>query len=153
MLTTKEISQALNVSEETVRRWIRQDELKATQEGKSYLISQDDLETFLKEKSKSNSSIVGKLGSLGLATGQIGGILGGVTYKLFNNLQNKSTEKIIKNLNNQDSSQSIQDLENLIQDLERKKKKAELEHQMLLLDIEDQITKYQRAINELKKSD
>lgn len=52
ILTTKEISQMLGVSEETVRRWIRTKELKAIQEGKSYLVDRNDLNHFVNKKQR-----------------------------------------------------------------------------------------------------
>ncbi|MGN7401917.1 helix-turn-helix domain-containing protein [Cytobacillus praedii] len=69
MLTTKEISEKLKVSEETVRRWIRKEELYATQEGKSYLVKEKDLEDFIKRMSQKTSTSIGKLFTLSAVAG------------------------------------------------------------------------------------
>jgi excisionase family DNA binding protein len=52
MLTTKKVSDILQVSEETVRRWIRNGELEAFRSGKTYKIDQASLNELIKSKSK-----------------------------------------------------------------------------------------------------
>lgn len=48
LFTSKQVAQALNVSEETVRRWIRNGDLEAESLGKSYRIGEDEIKRFLK---------------------------------------------------------------------------------------------------------
>ena len=50
--TINQVSTKLQVSEATVRRWIRQGLLHATWLGSKYRISQHDLQVFLKERRK-----------------------------------------------------------------------------------------------------
>lgn len=52
--TVKEISEMLGTSEETVRRWIREDRLKATQESRKQgnVVTEEMLDAFLKESPK-----------------------------------------------------------------------------------------------------
>src|ERR1700719_4198603 len=59
--TTKEISELLRVSEETVRRWIRGGELTASLDGKSYVVKGEDLEKFLQEKAKVSGTAISKM--------------------------------------------------------------------------------------------
>lgn len=48
--TTFEVSYRLNVSEETVRRWIRTGQLKADDSSGKYLIRDEDLQQFLRRR-------------------------------------------------------------------------------------------------------
>lgn len=50
VFTSKQVAQALNVSEETVRRWIRTGNLEAESLGKSYRISEKEIRRFLKTR-------------------------------------------------------------------------------------------------------
>lgn len=50
VFNTKQISEGLNLSEETIRRWIRSGELEAESFGKSYRISENNLKEFLVKK-------------------------------------------------------------------------------------------------------
>lgn len=50
VFTSKQVAQALNVSEETVRRWIRTEELEAESLGKSYRIADANIRRFLKTR-------------------------------------------------------------------------------------------------------
>ncbi|USK60405.1 helix-turn-helix domain-containing protein [Peribacillus asahii] len=159
MLTTKEISQILNVSEETVRRWIRNKDLKASQEGKSYLVDKDDLIEFVKEKAKEGTNTsIGKMASLlpiagAIFAGPAGLVAGGATASL---------SKIIKMINSKTESsktdksvidleeKSIAEIEDYINALKRQKKKLDLEYQMNILQIEEEILKYQKLKQELE---
>ncbi|MGO1059505.1 helix-turn-helix domain-containing protein [Planococcus sp. FY231025] len=58
MFTVSEICNLLDVSIETVRRWIRSGELKAQKNGKSYLVSRKDLREYLSEKHSPNSPLL-----------------------------------------------------------------------------------------------
>ena len=48
--TTDEVAQITRVKKETVREWIRTDKIVAVWAGRSYLISEESLKTFLGEK-------------------------------------------------------------------------------------------------------
>lgn len=150
LLTTKEISQKLDVSEETVRRWIRNEELKADYDGKSYLVSEEDLNTFIKLKAmegKSNSiskfaSVVPSLNPVaGLLAGGLPGIISSAAANTFikhlKSLDSKTLQKEIENLN-------ADEIDEQIRQLEREKKKLDLEYQMNLLKIEESIDNYKR---------
>jgi len=50
VFTSKQVAQALNVSEETVRRWIRNGELEAETLGKSYRISEENIRRLLRDR-------------------------------------------------------------------------------------------------------
>ncbi len=52
LLTVAQVAEALQVSHETVRIWIRNGELEAVDIGNEYRISKDDLNDFLKRRKK-----------------------------------------------------------------------------------------------------
>lgn len=58
MFTVSEICSLLDVSIETVRRWIRSGELKAQKNGKIYLVSRKDLREYLSDKHSPNSPLL-----------------------------------------------------------------------------------------------
>ena len=159
--TTKEISDLLNVSEETVRRWIRSGELKATLDGKSYLVEEKMLEKFLEEKAKvSGTSIAKMANNLGIAAG-VGaatvnpllgaGILGLAAF--VNKGLKKSGDPKRNQLSQNQSNEPVdlKDVEDYIASLRRKKKKVELEFQMKLLEIDDQIANYEKLKEQIEK--
>lgn len=47
--TTDEVAAITRVTKETVREWIKDGKLKAIKRGRSYLIPEADLKTFLEE--------------------------------------------------------------------------------------------------------
>lgn len=49
-LTTADVAEILKVNVETVRRWIRDNEISYIDIGKGYRISEDDLEQFIKKR-------------------------------------------------------------------------------------------------------
>lgn len=147
MLTTKEISEMLKVSEETVRRWIRTGDLKAIQEGKGYLVEKKDLMKLVQEKSTATNSSIGKMATLIPLIGGVGAIAGETIFKM---LTKKNLDALDKN---RKGDISLQDITYRIEELKLKKKKIELEHQMELLEIEEEISVYQKLQNQLKKSE
>lgn len=160
MLTTKEISQMLNVSEETVRRWIRNKDLKAQQEGKSYIVDKDDLIDFVKKKAEEGTTTsIGKMASIlpiagAILGGPAGLVAGGATAsisKVIKMINSKTQAENIDKPRNDSAKQSLEDIEEYIGSLERQKRKLELEHQMKLLEIEEEIIKYQRLKQQLEK--
>lgn len=52
LLTVAQVAEAIQVSHETVRIWIRNGELEAVDIGNEYRISKDDLNDFLKRRKK-----------------------------------------------------------------------------------------------------
>lgn len=161
--TTKEISDLLNVSEETVRRWIRSGELKAALDGKSYLVEEKVLEKFLEEKARVSGTSISKMANnLGIATG-IGataaavnpflgvGILG--IAALVNKGLKKSGDPKRNPLSQNQSNEPVdlKDIEDFIASLRRKKKKVELEFQMKLLEIDDEIANYEKLKEQIEK--
>lgn len=116
----------LNVSEETVRRWIRNGELKAKQDGKSYLIDKNELIDLVKKQSQISGTAIAKMSSLA-------GVAGIAIDKIIESI-NKKEQKKPKAL-------SLQELDYEIEKLNRQKKKLELEHQMKLLEIDEEISR------------
>jgi excisionase family DNA binding protein len=163
--TTKEISDLLNVSEETVRRWIRSGDLEASLDGKSYLVEEAVLEKFLQEKSKVSGTSVSKMvnnmaagGAIagGLAAAAVNPVLGagilGLAALVKKGISKSGDIKgktLDQNLNNH--SLELKDIEDYIQALHRKKKKAELEFQMKLLEIDDEIASYEKLKEQIEK--
>ena len=158
MLTTKEISQILSVSEETVRRWIRNKELKASLEGKSYFVDKDDLIDFVKKKAKAGTTTsIGKMATLlpiagGILGGPTGLIAGGAAAslsKIISMINAKAkTEKDPLDSNLQ--KQSIDEISEHIEALKRQRKKLDLEYQMNLLQIDEEIAKYENIKQSLE---
>lgn len=147
MLTTKEISKKLKVSEETVRRWIRKEDLHATQEGKSYLVEEDDLEEFIKKMSQNTSTSIGKLFTLSAVAGAA------IAQKPSpKDIVSKVFSKINENKHEfKKDKSSVSDIEMYIEELRHKRKKRELEHQMELLEIDRDVAKYEKILEQLKK--
>lgn len=58
MLTVNDICSILKVSEETVRRWLRSNELSGKKIGNSYKIREEDLKDYLLKKGGPNSQLV-----------------------------------------------------------------------------------------------
>lgn len=50
LMTVEEVSVMLNISEQTIRRYIRSKELNAIKFKRSYRITKDDLNRFIKER-------------------------------------------------------------------------------------------------------
>lgn len=161
MLTTKEISKILSVSEETVRRWIRTNDLKAIQEGKSYLVDSNDLTEFVQKKAKEGTTTIGKIASLlPIVGGDIaapGGIIASGTAMVANasiskiikmiNSKGKATEKEI--LQNNMKKHSLEEIEDYLDALIHQRRKIDLEYQMNLLQIDTEISKYQKIKQKL----
>lgn len=152
MLTTKEISKILNVSEETVRRWIRSQELAATQEGKSYLVDKEDLIEFIQIKAQEGGTSIGKMTNLMPLAGMLLGnpvtnlIASDVTMRLAKMIKAKDEKKKSKDNSKEVISDnvSLTEVDDLLSSLEMQKKKLNLEYQMSLLKIEEQINEYQK---------
>ncbi|MEH7503752.1 helix-turn-helix domain-containing protein [Neobacillus drentensis] len=152
--TTKEISELLNVSEETVRRWIRNGDLDAQLDGKSYLVDEETLNKFIQERAKVPGTTISKMAPLwgggAIATAALTAIiphLGEILTKagsaglLSKAAKSKANgETLLEKL--QEATIELTDIEAYIDALQRKKKKIELEYQMKLLEIEDEIAGY-----------
>ncbi|MEC1693945.1 helix-turn-helix domain-containing protein [Schinkia azotoformans] len=137
--TTKEISELLNVSEETVRRWIRNGDLDAHLDGKSYLVEEGTLKKFIQERAKVPGTTISKMAPLmGGALTAIIPHLGEILTRARAVAKSKSNgETLPEKL--QEGTIDLKDIEVYIDALQRKKKKIELEYQMKLLEIEDEI--------------
>lgn len=147
MLNTKEISEQLGVSEETVRRWIRTGELEATQEGKSYYVDEEVLNSFTQKKIATPGNSLSKMNNL-INLGA--GIMANPKARgIATELLNKNMGKFLKAATpKQDKEVTVSDLQDYIAALERKKKKLELEYEIKLLEIEDEIATYKKLIKE-----
>lgn len=66
--TTYEVAYRLNVSEETVRRWIRTGQMKADDSSGKYLIKEDELQRFLQRRGNPAGKAVSWLASVGGAS-------------------------------------------------------------------------------------
>jgi excisionase family DNA binding protein len=156
MLTTKEISEMLNVSEETVRRWIRNEELKAKQEGKSYFVDQSDLLKFIEEKSKVSNTYLGKLDAI-LPGGIEGVIKAGAEFGMAAaSGASKFLNKLGKKVDEYGSDDQLEkftpdNLEEQITLLEMQKREIEIEYQKKLLEIDKEIIKYKKIKKQLSQ--
>ena len=110
-VTIKDVAKKMNVSEETVRRWIRDGKLAAEDMGGrlGYRILQEELERFFQLRNGTTTpgvvagatlgSQVGARiglfgGPVGLAVGAaVGGLLGGIVGKTFTTLSNSTKEE------------------------------------------------------------
>lgn len=147
MLNTKEISEQLGVSEETVRRWIRTGELEAIQEGKSYYVDEEALQSFTEKKIATPGNSLSKMNNL-INLGA--GIMANPKAReIATELLNKNMGKFLKPASpKQNQELTVSDLQGYIAALERKKKKLELEYEIKLLEIEDEIANYEKLIKE-----
>lgn len=48
--TTDEVARICHVKKETVREWIKDGKIKALKRGRSYLISEEDLKSYLEDQ-------------------------------------------------------------------------------------------------------
>jgi excisionase family DNA binding protein len=146
MLNTKQISEMFHVSEETVRRWIRNGELKAEQDGKSYLVDELELERFVEIKAKTPGTSIGNMATFiptvdAVSVVGAGLLAGGSIFKLL------KTVTSMNNKVNTDSDLNINSAEDLdfhIKSIQRKRKKLILEHEIKLLDIDEEIATYEK---------
>ena len=147
MLNTKEISEKLGVSEETVRRWIRTGELEATQEGKSYYVDEEVLNSFTQKKIATPGNSLSKMNNLiNLGAGLMANPK---ARDIATDLLNKNVGKFLKTTPSvEDKEVTVSDLEDYIASLERKKKKLELEYEIKILEIEEEIANYKKLIKE-----
>jgi excisionase family DNA binding protein len=172
--TTKEISESLNVSEETVRRWIRNGDLDAQLDGKSYLVDEETLKKFIQERAKIPGTTISKTASLlsggalttaaltainplfGLVAGAATAVSAAGAAGLLNSLAAKSKSSDGVGTSQETPNEAtieLKDIEVYIEALQRKKKKLELEHQMKLLEIEDEIAAYMVLKDKIERSE
>ncbi|MGX8178974.1 helix-turn-helix domain-containing protein [Exiguobacterium artemiae] len=142
MLTTKQISELLRVSEETVRRWIRTGELHAEQDGKGYLVDELALKRLVDEKSQIPGTAMNKILPI------INDMFGPEAAKfaksnLFDPLRQSMDQAVP---NQETNSESI--AEELAQ-LKRKKRRLELEHELKLLEIEEKIARLEQRMKQI----
>ena len=139
MLTTKQISELLRVSEETVRRWIRTGELHAEQDGKGYLVDELALKRLVDEKSQIPGTAMNKI--LPLIQDMFGPEAAQFAKSnLFDPLR-LSMEKAPPK-----PEASNESLVEELDRLKRKKRRLELEHELKLLEIEEKIAVIERKV-------
>ncbi|WP_214847355.1 helix-turn-helix domain-containing protein [Exiguobacterium sp. s193] len=146
MLTTKQISELLRVSEETVRRWIRTGELHAEQDGKGYLVDELALKRLVDEKSQIPGTAMNKILPI------INDMFGPEAAKfaksnLFDPLR-QSMDQTTGTVPPKPEATAESIAEQLSQ-LKRKKRRLELEHELKLLEIEEKIVALEHKANNL----
>lgn len=139
MLTTKQISELLRVSEETVRRWIRTGELHAEQDGKGYLVDELALKRLVDEKSQIPGTAMNKI--LPLIQDMFGPEAAQFAKSnLFDPLRQSMEQAPPK------PEASNESLVEELDRLKRKKRRLELEHELKLLEIEEKIAAIERKV-------
>ncbi|WP_114572278.1 helix-turn-helix domain-containing protein [Exiguobacterium flavidum] len=133
MLTTKQISDLLRVSEETVRRWIRTGELAAEQDGKSYLVDEEALKRLVSEKSQIPGTALNKLVPVledlfGPQAAQF------ARETLFDPLRQMGAAP----------ERTMDAVEGDLARLKREKRRLELEHELKLLELDEKIAKLEQ---------
>ncbi|MEH7308237.1 helix-turn-helix domain-containing protein [Neobacillus drentensis] len=157
MLTTKKVSEMVGVSEETVRRWIRSGELEAEQDGKSYKIDQGSLIKLLDKKAKEPGNSISKMAALmnciegdGVDSEIIASKLIEVGAAVV--AKNISLRRPLDQVPEDPLDISILDINNLIYFRKIEMRKLEHEYELKLLEIEEEIAKYellkQQKLNE-----
>jgi excisionase family DNA binding protein len=150
MWTTKQVSEILKVSEETVRRWIRDKKLYADyKDGKSYRIDQASLKKFINKMEKKPGNSISKMAALSNS------ILG--SREDVSKLNEVEREVVANHITNmkwfnqipEDPNElTIYYLEYLIQSRKREKEILEFEHRLMLLNIDEEIAKYEFLLQE-----
>ena len=139
MLTTKQISELLRVSEETVRRWIRTGELHAEQDGKGYLVDELALKRLVDEKAQIPGTAMNKI--LPLIQDMFGPEAAQFAKSnLFDPLRQSMEQAPPK------PEASNESLVEELDRLKRKKRRLELEHELKLLEIEEKIAAIERKV-------
>ncbi len=139
MLTTKQISELLRVSEETVRRWIRTGELHAEQDGKGYLVDELALKRLVDQKSQIPGTAMNKI--LPLIQDMFGPEAAQFAKSnLFDPLRQSMEQAPSK------PEASNESLAEELDRLKRKKRRLELEHELKLLEIEEKIAAIERKV-------
>jgi len=139
MLTTKQISELLRVSEETVRRWIRTGELHAEQDGKGYLVDELALKRLVDQKSQIPGTAMNKI--LPLIQDMFGPEAAQFAKSnLFDPLRQSMEQAPLK------PEASNESLAEELDRLKRKKRRLELEHELKLLEIEEKIAAIERKV-------
>ncbi|CBK74170.1 DNA binding domain, excisionase family [Butyrivibrio fibrisolvens 16/4] len=142
--SVKEISEMLGTNPETVRRWIREGKLEATQESRKdgNTVSEANLQKFLESTPKYAGLIAGGALAMGVpivgaALAVLGGVAVGASSKKMKQLQdNVSSENIISYLNEEIEKHQVA--------IEEKKKNIKK--------IEMEIKKEEAEISNLKKT-
>ncbi len=139
MLTTRQISELLRVSEETVRRWIRTGELHAEQDGKGYLVDELALKRLVDQKSQIPGTAMNKI--LPLIQDMFGPEAAQFAKSnLFDPLRQSMEQAPSK------PEASTESLAEELDRLKRKKRRLELEHELKLLEIEEKIAAIERKV-------
>ncbi|VWX35623.1 helix-turn-helix domain-containing protein [Exiguobacterium oxidotolerans] len=147
MLTTKQISELLRVSEETVRRWIRTGELHAEQDGKGYLVDELALKRLVDEKSQIPGTAMNKILPI------INDMFGPEAAKfaksnLFDPLRQSMDQTQSETVPPKQEA-TAESIAEQISQLKRKKRRLELEHELKLLDVDEKIAALEHKANGL----
>ncbi|NTY10712.1 DNA-binding protein [Exiguobacterium sp. JMULE1] len=138
MLTTKQISELLRVSEETVRRWIRTGELHAEQDGKGYRVDELALKRLVDEKSQIPGTALNKILPI------IQDMFGPEAAQFAKSNVFDPLQATMQSSETATPEASKASMEAELARLKRKKRRLELEHELKLLDIEEQIASMER---------
>ncbi|MGX8237184.1 helix-turn-helix domain-containing protein [Exiguobacterium undae] len=142
MLTTKQISELLRVSEETVRRWIRTGELHAEQDGKGYLVDELALKRLVDEKSQIPGTAMNKILPI------INDMFGPEAAKFAkSNLFDPLRQSMDQAVPNQEADATS--ITEELSQLKRKKRRLELEHELKLLEIEEKIARLEQRMKNI----
>lgn len=154
--TVKDVSSILSVSEETVRRWIRENKLSAERGSgrQGSKVSEESLKIFLKNNRASITSTASQIigSSVGCVIASQAGPIIGCAISALNNTWTNTFSRV----NNDKSSKKniILDLMNKEMELENKKREIEVEifklqKQLELMDI--QVERIKLLIDECSK--
>jgi excisionase family DNA binding protein len=156
MFSTWQVSEMLNVSDETVRRWIRNGELEAEmKDGKSFEINGTSLRKMIVKKAKEPGNAIYKMATLVAGNGNnkavnpesfVSELMGDMKI----NLKKKDFIRIEvgREFQNPDAV-TIEELKYLINYCEIDKRILEHEYQTRILNIEKEIARY-KGLVELK---
>jgi excisionase family DNA binding protein len=154
MWTTKQVSEMFNVHEETVRRWIRTGELYADyKDGKSYRIEQSSLNKFINKMEKERGNSISKMATV--SSSILGSREG--TGNVFSKLNEVEAAVVANHITKMRRFDQIPDepdeltinyLKYLIQSRKRDKEIYEIEHRLLLFNIDNEIAKYEFLLQE-----
>ncbi|MBT2755889.1 helix-turn-helix domain-containing protein [Mesobacillus foraminis] len=144
ILTVKKVSQMLHVNEETVRRWIRNEELVAEKKGKSYIIQHNVLKEFIDSKSQEAGSTIARMVKLGVGITELtditnSSVVGVGAEVLFNPKLHGSSEL------------ALYDLDNLIHYKKLNKERREHEYTYLIKKLEMEIFELETLREEMSR--
>ncbi|MBG9450418.1 hypothetical protein ABE67_14050 [Cytobacillus firmus] len=153
-ITVKRASEIAMVSEETVRRWIRNGELEAVKEGKRYVIDRESLQNFIEKKKNQRGNSISKMA---LILNEMEGK--SESIKTFSSFTGFGTAVVLENDNRKDSlttfveepgKLSIDNIKNLINYREVDRRMLELDYERKILQIEREILKLKELLQQIE---